>query len=350
MANQPEDFKIDLQLFAEEGADVGGIPADSADSDPFDNLSSIDSEDELELGEDEEEEITEPEGTPAEGEDDFIEIVYNQETIKIPKSEQQALLQKGYNYDKIHGKFNETQNALRARDQEVSRRFGNLKSEEFPNGIHTWDDLVKGWDNANKAKADQEIKAIDDEAARVAAQMQAEGYSPFEIQREMRSFALMKQNVQLSQRLSQNDAALSNNRAQQDNGRLAEEGTKLILGEYTDLKSKYGDLLPELSGSNPGEQLANLFNGLDEETRQDMLSGIPLKKAFLANNHDRILKHQQEMTEKRTVANVADRAKKGTETNNNDTKEAPKLSKRQEYLAKVFGVPASEVAKRTKQK
>lgn len=43
-------------------------------------------------------EVNQPANVPEE----FDEIVYNKETVKIPVSERQTYLQKGYNYDKVH--------------------------------------------------------------------------------------------------------------------------------------------------------------------------------------------------------------------------------------------------------
>lgn len=49
--------------------------------------------------------LTGTEDTPTEEpEEEFDEIVYNKETVKVPKSQRQTLLQKGLNHDRIQGK------------------------------------------------------------------------------------------------------------------------------------------------------------------------------------------------------------------------------------------------------
>lgn len=57
-------------------------------------------------------ETEETEETQETGEEEFDEITYNKETVKIPKSERQTYLQKGYNYDKVHGKLTEQEKKL----------------------------------------------------------------------------------------------------------------------------------------------------------------------------------------------------------------------------------------------
>jgi hypothetical protein len=44
--------------------------------------------------------------------DEFDEIVYNKETVKIPKAERQTYLQKGYNYDKVKARADQSETAL----------------------------------------------------------------------------------------------------------------------------------------------------------------------------------------------------------------------------------------------
>lgn len=326
MANQPEDFRFNLQLFAEGGEPSEATPAEEEAFDPFDNL-SLDS-DEEEPVEDGPENPDNPEDKPAEGEEEFDEITYNQQTVKIPKSERQTLLQKGYNYDKVHGRLTETEAALRARDVEVSRRFGQQ-------GIHTWDDLVKGWDNVQQVQQQQQIQAFDQQTTATIRQMQEEGYESFQIQMFADQRTLLRQNMELSQRINNFETGREQQREQATTEQQVEALAKQITSDHEALKKDYGQLVPDL-------------DKLDDATLNDVLRGMPLRKAFIANNHEAILKHQQEMAEKRTVANISDRAKRGTETKTNTPPEAPQLSKNQQALAKIFNVPASEVAKRIK--
>lgn len=85
-----EEFKMNLQLFAEEGDPVDPIIEDPIDPPVEDDL--ID---------------------PVDPPEEYEEIVYNKQTIKIPKSEKQTYLQKGYNYDKVHGKMTEYEQTIK---------------------------------------------------------------------------------------------------------------------------------------------------------------------------------------------------------------------------------------------
>jgi hypothetical protein len=83
-ANHSLRIPLNLQLFAEQV-----LPDDDlADDIPQDDIP-----------------VDAPDDTPADDNDEeFDEIVYNKETVKIPKSERQTYLQKGMNYDKVQGK------------------------------------------------------------------------------------------------------------------------------------------------------------------------------------------------------------------------------------------------------
>jgi len=48
-----------------------------------------------------------PDGEPPVVDEEFDEILYNKETVKIPKSERKTYLQKGYNYDKVNSRLTE---------------------------------------------------------------------------------------------------------------------------------------------------------------------------------------------------------------------------------------------------
>lgn len=105
-ANQSlKDFVIDLQMFA----DGDDLPVD----DPADDIPQDDP-------------VDDPDDDPADDpvddpvdDQEFDEITYNKETVKIPKSERQTYLQKGYNYDKVHGKLTDHEKKL-AKFQELA--------------------------------------------------------------------------------------------------------------------------------------------------------------------------------------------------------------------------------------
>lgn len=89
-----EEFKMNLQLFAEED-DLEGDDPDINDPEDLDDPMDPPNDD--------------PNDPP---EEEYEEIVYNKEPVKIPKSQVKTYLQKGYNYDKVHSKLTETEQLL----------------------------------------------------------------------------------------------------------------------------------------------------------------------------------------------------------------------------------------------
>jgi len=71
---------------------------------------------------------TEAEETPSgESEEEFDEITYNKETVKIPKSQRQTFLQKGYNYDKVQGRAKTAETYL----EKAARLTGYSSVDEY---------------------------------------------------------------------------------------------------------------------------------------------------------------------------------------------------------------------------
>ena len=73
----------------------------------------------------------EPTETPSE--EEFDTITYNKEEVKIPVSERKDYLQKGYNYDKLHGKYEETSSKLKEYDEWVRNNFEFKDFKEYQN-------------------------------------------------------------------------------------------------------------------------------------------------------------------------------------------------------------------------
>lgn len=123
---------FNLQLFADEGT-----PAAAA--------RVLDSISETPIGADGEfiptdtpkPEVDEPNADAAEPNqaevEEFDEIIYNKETLKIPVSQRQELLQKGYNYDKVHGKLTEHEAKMESVNKWVKENYGDQ-------GINTWEE------------------------------------------------------------------------------------------------------------------------------------------------------------------------------------------------------------------
>lgn len=73
-----------------------------------------------------EDQIQGDEETPTEEPEEFDEITYNKETIKIPKSQRQTFLQKGYNYDKVHGRLTEREQLIATLETETGYSINDL--------------------------------------------------------------------------------------------------------------------------------------------------------------------------------------------------------------------------------
>jgi hypothetical protein len=83
---------------------------DGLSDDVFEEVDETDISDE-DVDEDDDNEDDETE-QQEEQEEEFDEIDYNKEKVKIPKSERKTYLQKGYNYDKVHSKLTETESMM----------------------------------------------------------------------------------------------------------------------------------------------------------------------------------------------------------------------------------------------
>ena len=137
MANQSHLF--DLQLFAGEGESQPAQPSLSEvlgqiEETPhsYDGVSSQKLEQKTEHEQKTDDKPSADKVEPAE--EEYDEIVYNKQTVRVPVSERQTLLQKGYNYDKMHGKLAESEQKLAEIDKWVASAYAEQ-------GIKTWDEL-----------------------------------------------------------------------------------------------------------------------------------------------------------------------------------------------------------------
>lgn len=73
--------------------------------------------------------------TPA---SDFDVIRYNKQEIKIPVSERQNYLQKGYNYDKVYGQYQEAQQRAQAVDR-LAKLQGFQSADEFMTALDAYE-------------------------------------------------------------------------------------------------------------------------------------------------------------------------------------------------------------------
>ena len=75
----------------------------------------------------------ENETTETPSEEEFDTITYNKEEVKIPVSERKTYLQKGYNYDKLNSKYDETSSKLKEYDEWVRSNFEFKDFAEYQN-------------------------------------------------------------------------------------------------------------------------------------------------------------------------------------------------------------------------
>ncbi len=105
---------------------------------------------------------TEPvaEKTTPEPEEEFDEIVYNKEVLKIPKSERKAMLQKGKHYDEVRAE----RDAIKG----LIKTLGFDKVEDFDRAVQQ--EIA----NRKAAEIAEQMPGISDEAAQAIALRQAD--------------------------------------------------------------------------------------------------------------------------------------------------------------------------------
>jgi hypothetical protein len=133
-----------------------------------------------------------------------------------------------------------------------------------------------------------------------------------------------------------------------------QESVQAVKGFFSDmkkLKEQYGDLVPDLAGVS--EDINGFYQYVEKlppEMVQRLQRGYEPIDAFITVNHGKLATREKSLIEKRTVANIQDRSKRTVETNKAEPKPEEILTKRELSLAKAFGVPPAEVAKRTNPK
>jgi hypothetical protein len=223
----------------------------------------------------------------ADDEEEFDEIVYNKERVKIPVKDRQTYLQKGYNYDKVKGKADAYEAKL-------------LKLQEA-----TGKDIDDVIDIVNEKQIND---AIDD---------------------------LLEENPNLTE--DQAKKLVLKNKQADDEKRRAQR----IIQETQAVKDK-----EELKNKRFFKELESEIDSLVKTT-----PGLTVKTAYnylLGERFEELLAKEKETTKKRTVADMADRAMRQVETKKDGKDSAPTVSKFQARLAREMGVPVSEVAKRVK--
>lgn len=133
----------------------------------------------------------------------------------------------------------EAQKSIRARDEEIARRFADQ-------GIKSWDDLQKGWDTTQQIQQSQRLdQQFQQEVARVADQWEAD---PNALMQIVQSLVDKHPAVQKAGRLEQQTQELLTAQQRQDQ----------VLRDVAAFKAEYPDLDPK---TIPGEVLDRTNKG-----------------------------------------------------------------------------------------
>jgi hypothetical protein len=240
--------------------------------------------------EDEEETDTEDDETEAKpakeekSEEEFDEITYNKEKIKIPVKDRQTYLQKGYNYDKIHGRLTETESRI--------AEFERLTGLKFDDAIK---DIVQ-----QKSQAD--IEKI----------MDRDGVSEEDAKRQYMREQKIKEDTAKAEAILR-EAEISKEKAELKDKQY-----------FKELESE----IDELVKSTPGLKVDTAYRYL------------------LGQNFEKLAQEEKSKQQKRTIADIADRSKRSVNTKASEGA-APEteLTPGQISMAKAMGLSLSEVAK-----
>lgn len=261
---------FDIQLFAEEATE------ETTEVTEVETTEEIPSE---------EVETEETEQTEEETEE-YDEILYNKEPIKIPKSQRQEYLQKGYNYDKVHGKLSEYEKKI----QHISKLTG--------------------------MEVDQVIENLENQ----------------KLEQEAQEYAIQNglTEEQAKEKL-------------QDNKKTRELEKKLNMIEYRSQIDKQKEPLKDKA------YYKELEPEIDKLVDESIESGDPVNveaayRYLIGTNIEKL----QEKTQKSTIANIQDRAKRGL-VDAGDTGVETNMPQVNSEMAKVFGNDPSEIAKYVKQ-
>lgn len=215
-----------------------------------------------------------------------IEIVYNKKPVKIPKDQVKNYLQKGYNYDKQTEKLNESNTRI----QELE----NISGMSFDRII----------ESVRNQKLEQDVqKRVDDTGE---DEETARRHIVAENQRKADE-ARAQKTILTAQRIKEKDTY-------RDRPHFAELETDI----------------DKMISQNPAIDVNTAYNYL------------------LGANFDKFSKAQTSKTQKRTIADVQDRMKRGAEVKpskgTTEVEVTPSLRK----LARDMGVPIKEVVKHMK--
>jgi len=196
-----------------------------------------------------------------------------------------------------------------------------------------------------QAKLEQEWNGVLQEAQR----METAGYDPVVVreyvERNRDSIKTRLELQELKQKLTQTEqhnAKIS--RQQQD-----AQAVKSFFEEVGELRKEYGDLLPDTSGiKNSIEGFLQYTKKLPPEMMDRIARGYSPTDAFLVTNHKKLTGREKSLAQKRTVANISDRIKRGITTDSEGSSSYADVTVNNE-MAAAFGNDPKEIAKYVKQ-
>lgn len=282
MNEWPTIAGFDLQLFAEgDGTGAGVESGETSTGTTEQNGTESTSESQESANQGDTEQSQETEGqedtTKEKPVTSTIKVKFNHEEKEIPLEEATTLIQKGMNYDKVQGKHNDLETALRARDEEVARRFG-------AQGIRTWDDLIRGWDNTQRV---QQTQVVDQQFQTAVRQMAAKYNANPDILLEV-----------VQGLVGQHPAVIRSQQLEQENGQIKTQAQfqERVTREAAQFKTAYPDLD---SGTIPQEVWDRVNRGYSLLDSYQIYENRVLKEQL--NAKDQALKVQEQ--NKKNAAN-----------------------------------------------
>ena len=133
--------------------------------------------------------------------------------------------------------------------------------------------------------------------------------------------------------------------------RETDYAVKSFFGEMGELRKQYGDLIPDTAGIK--DDLSGFFEYsklLPEEMMAKIARGYSPTDAFVAVSYSKITSHEKSKAQKRTVANISDRMKRGggISSDSEGASSGVDIPVNNE-MAEAFGNDPKEIAKYVKQ-
>lgn len=212
---------------------------------------------------------------------------------------------------------------LEARDKWVAETFGQT------HGITTWEQYQAAVGRTLEQQQAQQQIEMERYREQRERELEEQGYNVKEIREIFRNDPVFQQMVQENQYLKQQ---IQEEQKRRETDRIVQQ----IQKDHQYLRQKYGDLVPE-----------NL-NELDDEVKENMRQGMPLRAAWLLANEDKILESAKTRTQQNTLRSVNSKSHLGTEKSGGPMDTEPQVDIPPEKLAvwRALGYSDKEAKKR----